>query len=155
MCFIKRGVQPTFTTTKICLYLGYSNCFRFCKMSMVRCDLSDKILTYKVVFWWLYHLLLELQVIHQLDVRYMLRPEGNFVFTFHKLHKSWKYRKAPPSLKFCEYTEERDICVVTTLNEYIKRAYQRRAETDALNYCWALFSYMWKCLEQLSLQSFL
>ena len=74
-------------------------------------------------------------VIHQLDVRYMLRPEGNFVFTFHKLHKSWKYRKAPPSLKFCEYTEERDICVVTTLNEYIKRAYQRRAETDALSYC--------------------
>ena len=74
-------------------------------------------------------------VSHRLDVRYMLRPEGNFVFIFHKLHKSWKYRKAPPSLKLCEYTKERDICLVTTLNEYIKRAYQRRAQTYAFNYC--------------------
>ena len=30
----------------------------------------------------------------------MLWPEGKFVFTFHKLHKSWKYGKAPPSLDF-------------------------------------------------------
>ena len=67
-------------------------------------------------------------VIHHLDVRYMLRPKGKFVFTIHKLHKSWKYGKAPPSLEFCEYTEDRDFCVVTTLNEYIKRTYQRRAE---------------------------
>ena len=58
----------------------------------------------------------------------MLGPEGKFVFTFHRLHKSWKYGKAPPSLEFCEYTEDRDLCVVTTLNQYIKRTYQRRAE---------------------------
>ena len=36
--------------------------------------------------------------------------------------------KAPPSLVFCEYTEDRDPCVVTTLNEYIKLTYQRHAE---------------------------
>ena len=66
--------------------------------------------------------------IHHLDIRYMLRTEGKFVFTFHKFHQSWKYGKAPRSLEFCEYTEDRDLCVVTTLNEYIKRKYQRRAE---------------------------
>ena len=70
-------------------------------------------------------------------------PERKFAFTFHKLHKSWKHEKAPPSLEFCEYTEDRDLYVLTTLNEYIKRTYQRRAEKkNALNYCWALFSHM-------------
>ena len=54
--------------------------------------------------------------IHHLDVRYMLRPDGKFVFTFHKLHKSWKYGKAPPSLEFREHTEDRNLCVVTTLS---------------------------------------
>ena len=58
----------------------------------------------------------------------MLRTEGKFVFTFYKLHQSWKHGKAPPSLEFCKFTEDRDLCVVTTLNEYIKRTYQRRAE---------------------------
>ena len=66
--------------------------------------------------------------IHHLNVRYTLRPDGMFVFTFHKLHKCWKYEKAPPSLVFCEYTEDRDTSVVTTLNEYIKLTYQRHAE---------------------------
>ena len=66
--------------------------------------------------------------IHYLDGWYMLRPEGKFVFTFHKLNKSWKCGKAPPSLEFCEYTEDRDLCVVTALNEYINRTFQRRAE---------------------------
>ena len=58
----------------------------------------------------------------------MLRPEGKFVFTFYKLHKSWKYGKAPPSLEFCEYTGGWDLCVVTTSDEYIKRTYQRHTE---------------------------
>ena len=70
--------------------------------------------------------------INHLDVRYMLSREGKFVFTFHKLHKSWKYGKAPPVLECCEYTEDGELCVVTTLNEYIKRTYQRRAEKKML-----------------------
>ena len=36
--------------------------------------------------------------------------------------------KAPPSLEFCEYTEDRELCLVITLNEYIKRTYQWCAE---------------------------
>ena len=66
--------------------------------------------------------------IHHLDERYMLRPEGKFLSTFHKLRKSWKYWKAPPSLEFCKYTEDRNLCVVETLNENIKRTYQWRTE---------------------------
>ena len=55
--------------------------------------------------------------LHHLDVKYMLRPNGKFVFTFHKLHESWKYVKASPSLDFCKYTEDKKLCVLTTLNE--------------------------------------
>ena len=41
--------------------------------------------------------------IRHLDVRHMLRPEGKYLFNSQKLHKTWKYEKAPPSLEFCEY----------------------------------------------------
>ena len=43
--------------------------------------------------------------------------------------------KVPLSLEICEYTEDRDFCVVTTLNEYFKRTYQRWTEKNAPNYC--------------------
>ena len=102
--------------------LDFANCQRS------ECDLSDKVLTYKVVILMALSSASTASAIHHLDVRYMLRSEGKFVFTFHKLHKSRKYGKAPPSLEFCEYTEDRDFCVVTTLNEYIKCTYQRYAE---------------------------
>ena len=59
--------------------------------------------------------------IHFLDVRYMLRSEGKIVFTFHKLHKSWKYGKAPPIHRGTE-------TYVVTLDEYIKRTHHRCAE---------------------------
>ena len=58
----------------------------------------------------------------------MSTPQVKFVFTFYKLHKSWKYGKVPQSLEFCEYTGGWDLCVVTTLDEYIKRTYQQHAE---------------------------
>ena len=100
MCFIKRGVKPTSTTTKICLYLGHLNCFRFIKCQWSECYLSDKGLTYKVVILMALSSASRAPAIHHLDVRSMLRPEGKFVFTFQKLHKSWKYRKFPQVLSF-------------------------------------------------------
>ena len=100
----------------------------FVKCHWSRCDSSDKALTYKLVILMFFSSASRASAIHHLDVRYMLRTEGKFVFTFHKLRKNWKYRKAPPSLEFCEYAEDRDLCVVTTFNEYIKRTYQWRAE---------------------------
>ena len=67
-----------------------------------------------------------------LDVTYMLRQDRKFVFTFHKLHKRSKYRKAhppsPSSLDFFEYKEDSYLCVATTLNKYIRHTYQRRTK---------------------------
>ena len=66
-------------------------------------------------------------VIYNLDLSYVLQPRGKYVFTFYKLRKSWKFGKALSSLEFCEYTEDRDLCAVITLNEYIKRTNQQQA----------------------------
>ena len=88
----------------------------FVKCQWSGCDLSDKVLTYILVILMALSFASRASAIHHLDVRYMLRPDGKFVFTFHKLHKSWKYGKAPPSLEFREHKEDRNLCVVTTLS---------------------------------------
>ena len=64
------------------------------------CDLSDKVLTNKLVILMALSFASRASAIHHLDVRYMLKPEEKFVFTFNKLHKSWKYEKAPPIFEF-------------------------------------------------------
>ena len=62
------------------------------------CDLSDKVLTYKVVILITLSCVCRASAINHSDIRYMFRPEGKFEFTFHKLHKNWKYGKPPPVL---------------------------------------------------------
>ena len=34
----------------------------------------------------------------KVDVRFMVKSEDVYTFTFHKLHKSWRKCKAPPKL---------------------------------------------------------
>ena len=134
MCFIKSGAQRTPTTEPRYVFIwDIQTVLNFVKYQWSGCGLSDKVLIYKLVILMALSSASRASAINHLDVRYMLRIEGKFVFTFHKLHKSWKYVKAPPILEFCEYTEDRELCVVTTLNEYIKRTYQRRAEKKMLS----------------------
>ena len=95
----------------------------FAKYQWSGCDLSDKVLTNKLVILMALSSASRASATHRLDVRYMWRTDGKFGFNFHKRHKNWKYGKAPPRLEFCEYTEDRNLCVATTLNEYIKRIY--------------------------------
>ena len=97
----------------------------FVKCQWSGCDLSDKVLTHILVILIALSSASRASAIHHLDVRYMLRPEGKFIFTFHKIHKSWEFGKAPAILEFCEYTEDRSLSVVINLDEYIKCTYQR------------------------------
>ena len=98
-------------------------------------NLADKVVTHKVDILMTLLSASRALAVHHLDVRHMLRPEEEIVFTFHIIPKSWKYGTPPPSpppplkLEFCEYTEDRDGQIKI-----------------ASNYCWALFSHMWKCL---------
>ena len=59
--------------------------------------------------------------VKHLDIRYMVKGTQKYVFKFHRLHKSWRCGKAIPSLEFHEYSEDKGLCVVTTIDEYIKR----------------------------------
>ena len=129
MCFIKRGVQRTPTTEpRYVLIWDIQTVLDFVKYQWSGCGLSDKVLIYKLVILMALSSASRASAINHLDVRYMLRIEGKFVFTFHKLHKSWKY--------------------VWVYKAYISAAHRKK---DALSYCWVLFSHMWKCLVQLPL----
>ena len=59
--------------------------------------------------------------IHHLDIRYMVKGNGKYVSKFHRLHKSWLCGKPIPSLELHEYSEDKSLYVVTTIDEYIKR----------------------------------
>ena len=59
-------------------------------------------------------------VIHHLDIRYMVKEKGKYVFKFHRLYKSWQCGKPIPSLEFHECSEYKSLHVVTTIDEYIK-----------------------------------
>lgn len=72
--------------------------------------------------------------IYHLDLRYMLRPSGKFVFSFYKLHKSWKFGKALPSLEFCESIEDSKPVCGDNLSDCIKRSISGKGRKSAPNY---------------------
>ena len=43
----------------------------------------------------------------------------SYKFCFRKLHKSWRRGKAPPTISYQAYTQDPNLCVVKTLDEYI------------------------------------
>ena len=51
----------------------------------------------------------------------MTKGKNNYMFTFGKLHKAWRKEKTPASLKFYTIEEDTKLCVVATLEEYLKR----------------------------------
>ena len=58
---------------------------------------------------------------HCLDVRCMVKSEDAYNFSFHKLHKRWRKGKAPSKLYFYKYPKDQELCVMSALNEYLKR----------------------------------
>ena len=51
-------------------------------------------------------------------------------FTYDKLHKSWRKGKSPPSVTFSSFVEDTDICVIETLDSYLKRTGSWRSDED-------------------------
>ena len=51
----------------------------------------------------------------------MTKDTNNYMFTFGKLHKAWRKGKSPPSLKVYSFEEDTKLCVVATLEDYLKR----------------------------------
>ena len=67
---------------------------------------------------------------HCLDLRFMVMSDDAYIFTFHKLRKSWRKGKAPPKLYFYKYPKDQELCVVSALNEYLKRTETWRTNGD-------------------------
>ena len=54
----------------------------------------------------------------------------SYKFYFHKLHESWRRGKASPAISYQAYTQEPNLCVVKTLDEYISRTEVWRSGED-------------------------
>ena len=67
---------------------------------------------------------------HCLDVRFMVKSEDAYIFTFDKLHKSWRKGKALPKLYFYKYSKDQDFYMVSALDEYLKRTKTWRTNED-------------------------
>ena len=69
-----------------------------------------------------------------LDIRYMVKTFSSYKFHFSKLTKSWKKGKAPPCLELRAYPQDKDSCVMTCLDVYLKRfsSWSKKGQTQLL-----------------------
>ena len=69
-----------------------------------------------------------------LDIRYMVKTFLSYKFHFSKLTKSWKKGKAPPCLALRAYPQDKDSCVITCLNVYLKmsKSWREKGQTQLL-----------------------
>ena len=64
--------------------------------------------------------------LHILDTRFMVKTSQKYVFKFHKLHNSWRQGQKPTTLKFVAFSQDKDLCVVSALDEYLNRTEEWR-----------------------------
>ena len=64
----------------------------------------------------------------------MNKGTNNYMFTFGKLHKAWRKREPPPSLKVYTFEEDTKLCVVGTLEEYLEiiKVWRRKDKSQLL-----------------------
>ena len=80
--------------------------------------LSDKLLTFKVAM--LLGLISASRVrgLHILETSFMVKTSQKYVSKLHKLHKSWRQGQKPTTLEFVAFSQDKDFCVVSALNEH-------------------------------------
>ena len=49
----------------------------------------------------------------------MARNDTSYKFYFHKLHESWRRGKPPLRVSYQAYTQDPNLCIAKTLDEYI------------------------------------
>ena len=93
-------------------------------------QLSDKDLTHKLTVLMALSSASRASSLQQLNIKFMARNEISYKFYFHKLHKSWRRGKVPPTFSYQAYTQDPNICVVRTLDGYISRTQGWRSGED-------------------------
>ena len=115
--FNSRPPQPRY-----CFIWNVQTVIDFIKSEWAKNEyLSGKYLTYKLTM--LLGLTSAPQVLslQHLDITFTTQGTNNYMFTFGKLHKAWRKGKPPPSLKVYTFEENTKLCVIATLEEYLKR----------------------------------
>ena len=83
-------------------------------------SLSVKDLTHKLTMLLALTAAARCSEICHLNIQYMVRLPNKYVFTFEKLIKSWRRGKSPQSVVFVAFPRNDKLCVVNTLDCYIK-----------------------------------
>ena len=89
-------------------------------------DLLDKLLTFKVAMLLALTSASRVRGLHILDTRFMVKTPQKYVFQFHKLHKSWRKGQKPTTLEFVAFPQDKDLCAVSVLDEYLNRTEEWR-----------------------------
>ena len=61
-------------------------------------------------------------MIQHFNTEFVAKDKNRYIFYFSKLHKSWKKGQTPPVITYFAFGEDKTLCVVETLNEYINRS---------------------------------
>ena len=61
-------------------------------------------------------------MIQYLNPELMAKDKDRYIFYFSKLHKRCRKGQAPPAITYFAFGEDKALCVVETLNEYINHS---------------------------------
>ena len=80
--------------------------------------MSDKLLTFKVTMLLALMPASRVRGLHILDTRVMVKTSQKYVSKLCKLHKSWRQGQKPTTLEFVAFSQDKDLCVVSALDEH-------------------------------------
>ena len=87
----------------------------------VNSELSEKKLTCKLTVLLALSSALRASSIQHLNINFLAKTNSCYKFFFSMLDKSWRKGKAQPTVTYQEYTQDKSLCVVRTLDECIAR----------------------------------
>ena len=108
--------------------------------------LNDADLTCKLTTLLALTTALRASMIQYLNTEFMAKDKDRYIFHFSKLHKSWRKGQASPAITCFAFDEDKALCVVETLNEYINRLKPWR-ESNAVVSC-TILGWLKKTLTQ-------
>ena len=92
-------------------------------------QLSDKDLRHKLTVLMALSFASRASSIQHVNIKFQARNDTPYKFYFHKLHKSWRRGKAPPTISYQAHRQDPKLSVTKTLDEYISRTdFQRSGE---------------------------
>ena len=96
--------------------------------------MSDKDLTHKLIVLMALSSASWASSLQHLNIKFIARNDMFYKFYFYRLYKSWRRGKASPTFLYQAYTQDPNLCVAKTLDEYISRieGWRSRGECSQL-----------------------